>query len=462
MRCLVPALSGSFAVLAASHASPQESRGELAEACAPLVAPWVGAGFAPGFVVGVVRGDEVWTQGFGETALGNGLAPDARTLYELGSLTKVYTGLLLADAHLSGVARLDDPLSAHLPDGVAVPAVDGAPIRLVHLSTHSSGLSRLPSNLRAAAADPYASYDAAALYAGLAAARPTRPAGARYEYSNFAVGGLGHALARAWGVESFDALCLARLAVVHGLDDTRVALSPAQLARLAPPHDEALLPGRAWGFDALAAAGGLRASTDDVLRFARLFFDGAQHGHAAAAALALGAHSRAPGGPPVGLGWHHIGGLPGFAAVVGHEGQTGGYHTVLLVAPRERIAVTVLANAPCGELGELGVSLLRRARGEAVAPATFAALAPVPPRALDELPGAYRVGFLDSVTVEAVDGALVLRRSGAPRVRLHAVGGDRYEYRVVPGALEVTRDAAGQVEALVLVSGNQRETARRK
>lgn len=466
VRRFAPALLAALSsVCAWPSCTSAQGLAPLAEELDPLVAPWVGAGFFPGVTVGVARGDEVWIQGYGETAVGSGVAPDARTLYEIGSLTKVYTGLLLADAHLRGLARLEDTLAEHLPKGTAVPSVDGAPIRLVHLATHTSGLPRLPSNLRTGAVDPYAAYDAAALYAGLAVARPRRAPGTHYAYSNFGAGVLGHALARAAGVESYEQLCLARLCVVHGFDDTRVVPSAEQSTRLAPPHDEALRISSSWGFDALAAAGGLRASTDDLLRFGQLFFVGREHTHAAAAALTLEVHVTPEDGPPMGLGWHHAQGFGTFTRVVAHEGQTGGYHSVIFVAPDEEIAVTLLANAPCESLGQLGSALLRRAQGAMVKPRAIAPLVAdeaLQQRALGELPGKYSVGLLDAVVIEAEGGALLARRTGRPRVRLNPVGNDRYEYRVISGALEVLREADGAVRGVALLDGEQREEALRK
>ncbi|MEZ6015203.1 MAG: serine hydrolase domain-containing protein [Planctomycetota bacterium] len=448
-------------VFAAQAAARPQDEPALASLAA-LVAPWVDQGFFPGVVVGVARGEDVWIQGFGETAPGSGEAPDRETIYELGSLSKVYTGLLLADAHLRGTARLQDTLVEHLPRGTSVPEFEGLPIRLVHLSTHTSGLGRLPSNLRAGDADPYAAYDAKALYAGLAAARTSRAPGARYAYSNFAVGALGHALARAEGVDTFQELCVARLCVIHGLDDTRVSLTESQRARLAPPFDAALQAGASWGFDALAAAGGLRASSADLVRFGQLFVAGAAHAHAAACALTLEVHARPEGGPPMGLGWHHALGLETFEDVVAHEGQTGGYHTVLLVAPKERIVVTVLVNSPCDSVGQLGVALLRAAHGEPVEPRAITPRTSLAPEAANELPGKYKVGFLDSVTVTAEEGGLYMKRSNRPKVRLNAVGVDRYEPRVVAGEVQVQRDEQGKVTGLLVVEGKATATALRE
>ena len=464
MRRLTPLFCCCMALpLPSVHGAAAQDDGPsaLAARCAPLVAPWVDQGFFPGIAVGVAAPEGTWLAGFGETALGSGVAPDGDTLYEVGSITKVYTGLLLADAHLTGVARLGDPLATHLPRGTAVPSVAGQPIRLVHLATHSSGLARLPSNLRADAADPYAAYGAADLYAGLAAARPTRTPGEAYAYSNFGAGALGHALVRAHGFADYEALTLARLCVVHGFDDTRVQPTPAQMARLAPPHDAALMPGASWGFDALAGAGALRASTRDLVAFGRLFIAGAEHTHAAAAALTLCDHSRAPGGPPMGLGWHFQDQFTGLGRVAFHEGQTGGYHSVLLVAPRERLVVTLLANAPVQGLGRLGVALLRSAAGLSVEPEAITPRSATAPEALTELPGKYRVGFLDSITLSVADGVLFAQRTGLPRVRLHAVGVDRYAFRVLDGTLSIERAADGAISELIWEADGGRVRAKR-
>lgn len=460
LQVLLPMPLG--ALLVPTPATAPHPDADLAARCARVVAPWIDRGFFPGVAVGVAVGDEVWVAGFGETAPGSGVRPDARTLYEIGSLTKLYAGLLLADSHLRGVARLEDTLQEHLPEGVQVPVFEGAPIRLVHLSTHSSGLSRLPSNLKATARDPYAHYDAAALYAGLGAARPQRAPGARYEYSNFAVGALGHALALANGVRSFEELCIARIAVTHGFDDTRLSLTDEQQARLAPACDASLELSESWHFDALAAAGGLRASAQDLLGFGRLFIDGATHAHVAGCALTKVEHARAPGGPPMGLGWHFARLAPSEPELLVHEGQTGGYHSLLAVEPKGGVVVAILCNAPCATIGALGHDVLRAAWGQEVTPADFAPLLATESRALAELPGKYTVKLFDSVEITAAGGALFARRSGQARVRLNRVAEDRYEYRVVPGALQVLRAEGGAVRALALSLGDDTVEARRR
>ena len=117
--------------------------------------------------------------GFGRTGTNNAALPDAATMYEIGSVTKVFTALALERLELDGKAHTTDTLRASLPDQVALPkALE--PVTLLHLATHTAGLPRLPSNLDISAANlgnPYAKYDAGQLYQFLAAAKLNNPPG---------------------------------------------------------------------------------------------------------------------------------------------------------------------------------------------------------------------------------------------------------------------------------------------
>ena len=95
----------------------------------------------------------------GATAPGGTVAPDADTVFEIGSITKVFTSLVLADMVVRGEVRLDDPVAKFLPKTVRVPGRDGREITLLDLSNQVSGLPRLPDNLKPAdPGDPYADY----------------------------------------------------------------------------------------------------------------------------------------------------------------------------------------------------------------------------------------------------------------------------------------------------------------
>jgi CubicO group peptidase (beta-lactamase class C family) len=304
-------------------------------------------------VIGLLDGGHTAVHGFGRVDR-TSRRPTARTMFEIGSVTKTVTGLLLADAIERDVVEASTPVRALLPDSVAwtyADSVAGAPptMTLAHLATHRSGLPRLPTNLNAAArpADPYAAYGDSALYAFLDGYTVPRPPGARYVYSNLGMGLLGHLLARRADT-TYAALVRRRVAAPLGLSDTRVYLSADQQRRFVQGHNRAGAPTSAWHFEALAGAGALRSTARDLLAYLR-----AHRRALAAAPDTASARTRAmvralrPGasGPQadtrLGFAWHitlhdgrpvawHSGGTGGFRSFVGLDRETG-HGAVVLV-----------------------------------------------------------------------------------------------------------------------------------
>src|SRR3954468_5632900 len=191
-------------------------------------------------VVGVLDGDTEQVFGFGEW---HGRAPDRESVYEIGSVTKVFTGILLADRVKAGVVKLDDPVQKHLPDGWTMPRRDDRDITLLHLATHTSGLPRMPDGFLTASllhpADPFAHFDEATLTKYLPGTKVRHAIGAYHEYSNLGVGLLGHALAHASKADSFEALLTDRVLKPLGLTDTGITLTEGQKKRVVPGHDAA-------------------------------------------------------------------------------------------------------------------------------------------------------------------------------------------------------------------------------
>jgi CubicO group peptidase (beta-lactamase class C family) len=131
---------------------------------------------------------------YGRTSRNGGGDPSPETMFELGSITKVFTSLLLADMVERGEVKLDGPVAMYLPKGVLVPGRNGKQITLADLATHSSGLPRDAANLNLTQANPFATYGPAQLYDFLAQYRLTRDPGEKFEYSNLGASLLGHAL----------------------------------------------------------------------------------------------------------------------------------------------------------------------------------------------------------------------------------------------------------------------------
>ena len=183
-------------------------------------APMVEDGGCVGLVVGAIDGEESSVVGLGVVEQG-GEAPDGSTIFEIGSITKVFTGLLLADLADRDVVSLETPVVELLPEGVEVPEFEGRSITLRDLSTHVSGLPRLPSNLAMTdPMNPYADYDAGDLYAFLSGHRLRRAPGDEHEYSNLGAGLLGHALS-VRAKASFEDLVRERIADPLGMSERR-------------------------------------------------------------------------------------------------------------------------------------------------------------------------------------------------------------------------------------------------
>jgi CubicO group peptidase (beta-lactamase class C family) len=292
------------------------------------------------------------------TALGS-VAPEAdpaSLCWEIGSITKVLTGLLLAEMSLRGEVRLDDPVGRYLPGPVAarLPGAEKQPT-LADLATHTSGLPRLPWALIRAvgrSVDPYSALTEEQVFAclGPGTRRPRRP---RSRYSNFGMGLLGHLLSHAAG-RPYGALVEERLLAPLGMRSTAAGAcgegAPVvpgfRKGRLTPP----------WTFGALEGAGALRSTAGDLLVFAAACLDPPPGNLGEALTLARRPHRR--GRLPfaaVGLGWmlrtRDRRRRP--AAVCWHNGGTYGGSSFLAVDSSRGLAVVALGNAGPGLLGPL-------------------------------------------------------------------------------------------------------------
>ncbi len=194
-------------------------------------------------------------------------AANAKTVYEIGSITKLFVGVLLADAVKRGEVKLDAPISLYLPKTVKGPTFNGKEITLLDLATHTSALPRLPDNLAPKDnLDPYADYTALKLYDFLSGYKLTREIGSEYEYSNLGVGLLGHILSLRSKMP-FEQLMMKRIFAPLGMNDTSLSLVSSRLTKHAQGYNAENKPTPIWTFDALAGAGAIRTTSADMAKF---------------------------------------------------------------------------------------------------------------------------------------------------------------------------------------------------
>lgn len=278
------------------------------------------------------------------------LGPD--TVFEIGSITKIFNGILLADMVLRGEVTLEDPVAKFLPKSVRVPSRNGKQITLLDLATHHSGLPTEPDNWDSSNPDPYGKYSAEAMYDFLSRYELSRDPGEKYQYSNLGAGLLGHALAARAGVP-YEALLRERVLAPLRMHSTVITLTPELLSRHAPGHDRGGYPWQLWSWGELHGAGALRSTVNDMLKFAAAQFSSETSPIHAAMRLAVQMHrdnKREPGSG-WGLGWG-IGRDEG-RTYAGHHGRTYGFFSQLLLDLTGRRAVVVLTNS--NSLGVAGL-----------------------------------------------------------------------------------------------------------
>jgi D-alanyl-D-alanine-carboxypeptidase/D-alanyl-D-alanine-endopeptidase len=282
------------------------------------------------------------------------------SIYEIGSITKTFTGLILSQMVEQGKVKLEDPVRELLPAGtVQKPA--GPEISLLDVATQHSGLPRMPDNFKPVdESNPYADYHASDMYAFLANHGVQRPGNATFLYSNYGFGLLGQALSVRGG-EPYPQLLKDEVLDPLGMHDTAIALSPEQQARFLPGHTGDHRPAHAWDLDAFAGAGAIRSTAPDMLIYleANLHPDQVKRVNASAAASTISAaivhdhelHAEALGGmnssQKIALAWLYNPATGDFW----HNGATGGYSAYAFFNPKGDYAGVVLLNATIGQQG---------------------------------------------------------------------------------------------------------------
>ncbi len=290
----------------------------------------------------LVTGDSVTWVGIRKVAGDLQMVENANHLFEIGSITKVFTAGILARLVADDSLQLDDPVLQFLPVSLRQPEQDGKKIMLRHLANHSSGLPRLPDNFSPAdPSNPYADYDPSALYDYLQHQQQLiTPPGEQYSYSNLGFGLLGHILTQR--MESDYASLLQEYVTAPLAMDRTFVTVPSSL-------EDTLVPGRNpqghvtanWDMGVLAGAGAIKSTAHDMVTWIQANINRAE-----------------PTGPlwklsqlptlavsedlSVGLGWHIS--TSGGKKIHWHNGGTGGYRSCVAFRAESGTGVVILSN----------------------------------------------------------------------------------------------------------------------
>lgn len=413
-----------------------------------LVAPLIEGEYARHLVWGVLSDGKTLVRGYGQRGPEDERAPDGDSLYEIGSITKVFTGLLLADAVVEGHMALDDPINKYLPEEFQ-PVQKRGDVPLKALASHFSGFPRMPRNLgEVDPARPFESYDRELLLEGLGKLRVLREPGIRYAYSNYATGFLGWLVAEHQGSD-YRTLLRERILAPLGMGRTDIVLSESMEPHATHAANSSNDWSEAWFFDCLAGCGAIRSSANQMLEFGRFVIEPGDH--PLADALELTTRVPYEHGTRVGLGWHYS---PDRRALW-HNGQTGGYHAMFAVERDAGVAVIVLATGNSKHVEGIARRLRGMVDGNVPEPLEVRASLALDPEVLEDYVGQYQLDEDIVVDVVQRDSRLYVQLTGQAALRVYAESEDHFYYRAVQAEVDFERDDDGAVTAFVLHQNGQ-------
>ena len=419
-----------------------------------LIKSRVDDGRATGLVLGVMDADgSTRIVSYGDRgADAQPLGPE--TVFEIGSVTKVFTTTLLADMVQRGEVSLDAPAQQYAPRGMTLPTLNGKAITLAHLAEQNSGLPRLPSNMSFAdMSNPYADYTAENLNTFLASHTLRRDPGTEFEYSNLGMGLLSLLLAHRSG-QTYEQLVKTRILDPLGMASTGIALTPPMQTRLAQGHTAEGAPTANWDLPALAGAGALRSTMNDMMRFLD-----ANLGEPASdleRAMRFTQTPRFTMSPNtrIGLGWITV--TQGDGGFIYHDGGTGGYGAIVILDRKRNVGVVLLANRT-GVPDDIAMHVLDPSipLTPKPGPASERAEIYVPPETLAAYAGIYTLDSAPDfkLTVTLGSGRLQVQATGQQKFPVFAESATKFFYKIVDAQLTFVSAADSKPAHLILHQG---------
>jgi D-alanyl-D-alanine-carboxypeptidase/D-alanyl-D-alanine-endopeptidase len=355
--------STAFVCVLSVTALAQNGVSDLDARVARLAEPIVREHKTVGISIGILDGQGVrHTYGFGRVSKDEDRRPDRDTLFEIGSITKCFTSILLAEMDLRREVRLNEPVEQFLPRWAQVPRVDGRPMTLEELATYSSGLPRMPANFGRTERER-ARYSPRQMLEFLAelARRESGPGPNRhYLYSNLGFALLGHCLAER-AQEPVRTLIIRRVVRPLRMESTYFEPGPKLVDRVAKAYNQAGEPVPPWETGAIAPAGMLRSTARDMLTVVAANVDRIDTPLREAIHLTqqpryqTGTTKQDPHNLAIGLAWF----INPETGIIQHNGATNGSSADLIFDPQTKIGVVVLMNQQRAPATRLANQIMR-------------------------------------------------------------------------------------------------------
>jgi CubicO group peptidase (beta-lactamase class C family) len=297
---------------------------------------------AVGLSIGIVLKGTVHFYNYGETRADNKQLPNQHTIYEIGSTTKTFTGILLAQAVLDKKIELDEDIRHYLKGSYPNLSYNGTPIRIRDLTNHTSRITRIFPNMWQRPAydslNPLHDYTRQLLYEGLHQMKMDTLPGKIYSYSNMAVALLGTILEDTYKQDYFTLVSKNMLLPLQ-MSDTRIDIQSLPPGRIAWPHNEQRQVVPMWDVPNVPAMGALRSSTADMVSYIGANNKEANPAITLSHRVTFGTEKEG-----MGLNWF-IHSTPEGYQVLEHGGGTGGSRSSLECFPQLNSGFVILTNS---------------------------------------------------------------------------------------------------------------------
>ena len=310
-----------------------------------IMKPYILRGSSVGAIVGVITKGRNYIYSYGETKLGNKTLPDTNTIFEIASVTKTFTALLVALEAVRGIINLDAPINKYLPSNIPFQGYNGKPVLIKHLASHTSSLPLLPTNINQQIPifdphNPFKNYRRENLYSFLKSYKYIFPPGKKFLYSNLGAGLLGNILENVSKI-SYEALLQKEICKPLNLKNTMALMPVEKIKQMAQGYNQQKQAVPAWDFKVLAGAGAIRSCIGDILKYASIFLAPPNEDFKNAITLCEKIVFNADG-HTIGLGWQLLN--IGKRNIYFHNGQTEGFTSFISYDKEKQSAVILLTN----------------------------------------------------------------------------------------------------------------------
>lgn len=373
------------------------------------------------------------------------VSPTKNTIYEIGSVSKTFTALILARMVKEGMVSLNTPVEAILPDSIHIEPYDSTEITLLHLATHTSGLPRLPLNLKPSdPLNPYAGYTVQEMYEFLDDFELSRKSGSKFVYSNLGMGLLGHLLELKSGM-TYEHLLHHYVTEPLKMNSTFIEVPASKMDQFAVPYNYGLNVKR-WQLPTLAGAGGIRSTVYDLVSYLKAQMGFIETPLDSAIAMTQRIHFKNES-HTIGLGWVYA---TENDTIIWHNGGTGGYNSFVGWNTEDHTGVLILASGK-KSVTPAGLHMLDEAYNLDKIPEVMA----VDLTTLASYIGYYNITPMFGVKIFREDGHLMAQATGQRAFHIFPKRKTRFFYKVVKAEIEFIKNEEGEVTQLKLYQGER-------